>query len=148
ANLQMLGHGLFEKIEADKEPIWQSLLSDDKEVRFQAKSLVEQNESSIVETANSIAAKGQLQPVGVVDLGDGTYDVIFGMQRCIARAFNFADGKGPATVEARVYPKSVLKDKLTLKLRSRDENRVRKEESPIDRAMYYKELKKEHNLTD
>lgn len=150
ANLIMLGYGLFEKIEADKNPLWPQLMSDKAEERNQAVALVAENEPTVIEAATSQAEHGQLQPIGVVKQKDGKYNVIYGMQRCIARAYNWATdpSKHARTVEAKILPESAAKDNLAMRMRSRAENRVRKEESPIDIALFYKELKTEFKLDE
>lgn len=150
SSLQQMGHGLFEKIEQDKEPIWPMLISTDADKRRQVVELITENETSVFGTAESLKEHGQLQPIGVVQQKDGSYDVVYGMQRAVAAAFNWArePDKYPKKVEAKIMPESANKDELALKLRSRAENRVRKAESPIDKAYFYKELKREFKLTE
>lgn len=147
-NLQALGWGMFEKIEAEKEPIWLMLMSSDEAVRQQAVALLTESEPTIIEVATSLVEHGQVQPVGAVLLKDGTYDILYGMQRCAARAYNWIMGKGEPTVEAKILPESELKNPLTAKLKSRAENRARRAENPIDVALFYKELKTEFKLTN
>jgi ParB/RepB/Spo0J family partition protein len=155
------GYGLFEKVEAEKETIWSGLLSDNAEVREQARKLIDEyegkapddeaeksrNQESFTtkDLAASIRERGQLHPVGLMQLPDGNYDVVYGMGRCIARAYNATldPVKYPPTVDAKIYP--FTKDELKLKLMSKDENKHRRE-SPMDKAIFYKELQTEHKL--
>lgn len=142
-----LGYGLFESLEEhkDKAPIWESLLSDDPKVRAAMAKIIVENEPDQVSLADNIAqAPGkesrQLQPVGIIRLKDGKYDVNYGMRRCISLALNYArsGGKAPCTVEAKVLPAVKEPD---AKLRALDENDRRLNESPIELALVYRDLK-------
>jgi ParB/RepB/Spo0J family partition protein len=157
-NLQSLGWGLFEKIaaEPDRLPLWNMLLSEDSTVRAQACGLIVEHECGTEENPGIIAAaasqkeKGQLQPIVVVKLKDGTYDVQYGMQRAIARAYNWAmdPTKFPRTVLARIVPAEVMGKPAEARWKARDENRVRRAESPIDRALFFQEMKKEYGMSE
>lgn len=147
STLKELGYGLFEKIDPDHDPIWPDLVGDDRAKAEAAATLIDMHEPGIVEFATSLKEHGQLQPAGVVR-DKNAYDVVFGMRRILALAYNRAkDPKAPDYVAARIAPAAVAKDTKKLKLWARTENRVREGESPVDLAMYYASLKKDDGMT-
>lgn len=109
-NLNAAGHGLFESVAGHEgnQPLWPMLVGDEPELWRAAVRLIDECEPDIKELADTIAACTQLHSVGVVAL-DGAdrskgYDVVYGMRRCIARAYNHARSGGelPLTVRAEL----------------------------------------------
>lgn len=146
--LQAMGHGLFEALPEhdDKLVIWPSFFSDDPAVRKTVCSLIMQNEGHIIDKAESLeSAAGQLQNIVVADAGDGKHDVVAGMLRCIAAAFNLASDptKAPDTIYAKLLGKVPAKDLVFISL---DENSNRVGESPIDKAMTYKRIETDFKI--
>lgn len=147
--LQSMGYGLFEKLPEhdDKEPIWSMLMSNKAEEKKEGLALITQNEGHILDKAESLSTTGQLQNIVVVPAKgqDGKWDVVAGMLRCIAFAFNHArDPKAPDSLVASVREETKEKDLIFLAL---DENGNREGESPIDRALTYKRLKEEFKMS-
>lgn len=145
SRLKLLGYGLFEKasLDADKKSVIEMLRSDKPEDRKEAAKLIELHEPSVASRAESIAAYGQLEPIGVRKVKDG-YDVVFGMKRVIAMLYNRAKNpKAPAVIEAKVYEGKATP--VDLKLMALEEN-DRDDESPIDLAMTYDWLRKDGKL--
>ncbi len=141
SRLQDMGFGIFEQASDDKakKPIWELLASEAPEDRKHAVALIEDNEPELIKAAESQRKSGQIQPIGVRRL-DGGLDVIYGMRRALARMFNFAKygNKVSDTVKANVYDQDfTVRD---LKLMAYEENDNRLDESPIDRAIFYKSL--------
>lgn len=109
-NLNGMGFGLFEKLKGheDKEPLWVMLTSNKPAMLAQAVALVDKYEPDIKEFAISIAGFMQLHNIGVVLLDETDpkkgYDVVYGMQHCLARAYNYARSFGfwPITVKAEI----------------------------------------------
>lgn len=145
--LQAMGYGLFERLpdHDDKEPIWTKLMSHLPTERKEAVALLQENEGHIVNLAESMEGGKQLQNIVVVQVDGDKYDVVGGMRRAIAMAYNHAiDVKATCMVEAKVLTgKFKPIDLLFLAL---DENCNREEESPIDKAITYKKLKDEYGL--
>lgn len=136
-NLVAVGTGLFEKIslDVDKEPLWPMFWTGSAETEV-AKQLLTDHEPTVVQLAKGMSTSTQLQPIGVREV-DGGWDVIFGMQRAVAAAFN-----GEATIEAKVFTTEGEWDEAGLLLMGLSENNDRRDESPIDRAITYQRLKK------
>ena len=139
SQLADLGYGVFEKasVDSDKDALWDMLFHAKPEVQKKACTLLETKEPELVELAAKLNLTGQLQPIGVRQLEDG-YDVIFGMRRALAAAYNHAKHDSAAVIEATVYDQEF--DEAGLKLLALQENADRQEESPIDKAMTYKWL--------
>lgn len=144
SRLQEQGYGLFEKasLDAEKDPIWPSLLSKDKDKRKAAADLIKSHEPGLVRLADSCRV-GQLQPIGVLKTGKAL-DVIFGMRRAVAMAFNHAEHGDTAQIEAKVFAGQI--SAIDLKILALAENDDRESESPIDKAMTYAWLKSEGGL--
>lgn len=143
--LKMLGYGLFEKVAVDKDPIWPMLISDKPEERKKAASLIREHEPDIVAASESQEQYGVLQPIRVVELDDKTYDVVSGMTRVLARAFNHAESaKAPDTIDAMVMDKCKEVDVLFMGF---EENNARRNESPMDMAIFFKEAKDNFKLS-
>lgn len=144
--LMALGHGVFEKTNVEKDAIWPLLTSDKPDERKKAAVLLREHEPDIVDAMESQDQWGQLVPIRVVKLDDGTYDVIFGMTRCLARALGHAESsKEPDTIDAMVMDKGKLKA-VDLKFMGFAENNDRRQESPIDKAIFFKECKDDFGL--
>jgi len=142
SRLQNLGYGLFESITVDKKPIWAMLFSDLPEDQVKAVELIEEHEPEIASLAKSQRAV-QLEPIGIRELSDGEYDVIFGMRRAIAAAFNMAKyNDEPDTVEAKVFSFEEEPTMVQLKFMALEENDNREGESPIDKALTFQSLRK------
>ena len=144
--LQEMGYGLFDPLpdHDDKVPIWTMLLSDDPAIKKEAVTLIQTCEGHIVDKAESQEAIGQLQNVVAMERDDGTYDIVAGMLRCIAIAYNHAaNSKNTTKVLAKVIEKMKEVDLVFMAL---DENCNRKDESPIDKAITYKKLSKEFGI--
>lgn len=140
STLQQLGYGLFEKLPdfPDNEPIWPRLVSDNPDERVAAADLIAENEDSVLNLAGALKIEGQLEPIGVNAKGDN-YNVIFGMRRCIALAYNRArDTKQTGFVEAKVFKAQSETEQRFVAL---SENDNREDHSPIDRALTYQWLK-------
>lgn len=142
--LQQMGYGLFEQLPEhdDKQPIWSLLLSDKPDERSLGCSLIMENEGHIVDKAASLEQNDQLQNIIVAPAPGKTekYDVVGGMLRCIAMAYNHAQDKNaPTTVLAKV----VTKPEKELIFLSLEENIQRKSASPIDMALTFKRIKDE-----
>lgn len=144
--LHQMGYGLFEELpeHGDKMPIWKMLMSTQPAERKVACELIQSNEGHIIDKAESMAGGKQLQNIVVVETTKGKYDVIAGMLRCIALAYNYAmDVKEPRVVSAKLMGKMKPVDMVFMAL---DENDCREDEGPIDKAITYKRLTKEFNL--
>lgn len=122
------------------------LLSTDEKEQGKAVQLIKELEPELANLANSLAQPmGQLQPIGVIEDGGG-YDVVFGMRRALAFAYNHASGfKGFDEIEAKCYEGKI--SPVDLKLMALEENADREDESPIDKAMTFQWLKKEGGLS-
>jgi hypothetical protein len=141
SRLKAQGYGLFEQMtlgDDAKDPIWPMLVAEEPEKRKAACDLIESFEPEIVALAERLQKDGQLQPIGVMEETDGV-DVIWGMRRAVAMAYNYARD---ATHSDQIETKVISTD-LTLverKLLAYSENDDREDESPIDRALFYKGL--------
>jgi ParB-like chromosome segregation protein Spo0J len=146
--LKSLGYGVFEKEAVDKDPIWPDLLSDNPKTVKAAISLIREHEPDIVAAAESQESYNQLQPIRVQQLDDGTYDVLGGMTRCLARALNYVESPKtcPDTIEAVVVDISKVKEVDKLFMAFADNN-DRRQEGVIDKALFFSQMKKEHKLT-
>lgn len=135
-NLNAVGFGLFEKLKGheDKEPLWEMLCSGRPELWSLVVGLIDEHEPEIKKLAESIAGSSQLSNIGIMPLGDGTFDVVYGMRRCLARAYNHARSLGelPLTVKAEIAQD--VADPHDPHSRSVEEDRGRGEESLIDQA--------------
>jgi ParB/RepB/Spo0J family partition protein len=149
--LNKQGYGLFRKMEGQdgNEPIMSMLLSDNAEIRTKAVGLVDEHEPDIKELASSIATTGQLHNIGVqrmkTEEGKPTefWDVVYGMRRTIARAYNHARSGGeiPAIIFAKEAEDIV--DPVDLHFQALAENRGRRDESPMDECRRFMFLKKQ-----
>jgi ParB/RepB/Spo0J family partition protein len=149
--LNKQGFGLFRKMEGQdgNEPIMSMLLSDNAEIRTKAVGLIDEHEPDIKELASSIATTGQLHNIGVqrMKTEDGKptdfWDVVYGMRRTIARAYNHARSGGeiPAIVFAKEAEDIV--DPVDLHFQALAENRGRRDESPMDECRRFMFLKKQ-----
>ena len=142
------GHGIFEKIATDKEAVWPLLVSSKASERRLGAELITQSEPNIVEFARKIRHSTQLQPIGVITDGDNEFDIIFGMRRALAAAYNYAmygeTEPQHAEIEAKVFSGKLKRGEL--RLIALNENNDREDESPIDRAITYKALKEEDKM--
>ena len=146
-NLQDMGYGLFEKASMDKEALWELLHSDKPEDKAHACMLLEESEPELIQLATSRHKTGGLEPVGVWEQEGQVYDVIYGMRRCLADAYNNAKHGKSDLIEAKVFTFEDQPPLTQLKVLALTENLNRKDESPIDRALTYRDLRKE-GLTD
>ena len=140
-----LGYGLFEKIATDKECIWEMLLGDSQANKDHCLDLLTEHESKLCALADSLRLKGQLQPAVVVQVKDSSgnddgYDVIAGMRRVLASAYNYAKHGTPCEVEVKVLEGE--HDEAALMILSLTENDDREGESLLDRAFFCEKLKK------
>jgi ParB-like chromosome segregation protein Spo0J len=144
SNLNAAGYGLFEPLKGhdDKPPVWSLLTSDKPEQWAQAVGLLDEFEPDIKELAESLAGSAQLHNIGVVPLDGGGYDVVYGMRRCLARAYNHARSGGelPLTIKAEIAQD--IQDPHDGHFRAIAENKGRKDESKIDEAKRYHFLKR------
>lgn len=144
-NLNAVGFGLFERLKGheDKEPLWEMLCSDKPELWSLVVSLIDEHEPEIKELADSIAGRTQLHNIGVTQLDDGTFDVAYGMRRCLARAYNYARSFGdlPLTVKAEIARD--IADPTDTHFRSVEEDRGREEETLIDEAKRMQFMKRQ-----
>lgn len=144
--LHQMGYGLFEELpeHGDKMPIWKMLMSTQPAERKVACQLIVENEGHIIDKAESMLGGKQLQNIVVTETTKGKYDVIAGMLRCIALAYNYAmDVKEPRLVSAKLMGKMKPVEMIFMAL---DENNNREDEGPIDKAITYKRLSKEFNI--
>jgi len=144
-NCEAQGYGIFQSKTKGKLPLWEGLLSNNEEERSFAITKIMESDPDIVGLSESLE-QIQLQPIGVLDL-DGEYDVIYGMRRALAQAFNWATSQNrkdkdgnplpcyPKQIEAKIYSGDI--SEVELKFMALQENDDRKEESPIDRAYTY-----------
>ncbi len=139
-----MGYGLFEKAAVDgKEPLWDMLTSDKPEDQAHACMLLEENEPELITLAES-CRKAQLQPIGIWGVPeDKEFDVIYGMRRALALAFNHAKHADPDTIEVKLFEFDGDPNKAQLQLIAHEENRNRKSESTMDRALLYRDLEKQ-----
>lgn len=144
--LQALGYAIFTASD-DKQPILGSLLGESDEYRRQAILLIEEHEPELVQLADSIKSQGMLEPIGVRFLKNGAVDVIYGMRRALACAFNRArmGEKFPDMIEAKVFDGKLSNADLIFMALT--ENEDRDDQSPIDKAMTYRKLNKEEGLS-
>ncbi len=80
--------------------------------------------------AEDIVEKGQLSPIEVLALEDGTYRLIFGAHRLAA-----IQQLGRTEIAATVHNIGSFADESAIKLRTISENMVRRELSVLDRAV-------------
>lgn len=108
--LYSAGYGLFEKQKGhdDKMPLWALLTSNKLESQSLAICLIDQFEPKIKELGDWFVVGTQLHNVGVVPNDEQTsgngYNVVFGMRRCLAAAYNHARSFGayPLTIKAEI----------------------------------------------
>lgn len=147
SQLLAMGYGVFEKASVDKKPLWPMLTGDDVADRKEAAQLIREHEPDIVEAAESQEQHDQLQPGRVVLLADGTYDMVFGMTRAIARALNAAENPNAVdTIDVMVMSGTIKP--VDLRFMSYAENNDRRNETPIDKALFFKEAQTEHKLSN
>jgi hypothetical protein len=151
ANLREMGYDIFETVKGhkDKQPIWEMLLSNDRAVRQKIIDLIDANEFDFTRFAD-LMVPGQAQPIRVQKVEGGKYDVIAGMMRALAIAFNWSrgqqiidppEGHVPATTKVRAELQEsncTEAELLLIGLCTNEHN----EESPIDRAITFQRLKK------
>ncbi len=148
-NLSAVGFGLFERLKGhdDKEPLWEMLTGSKPELRALAVGLLHEYEPDIKALAGSIAAGTQLHNVGVVPVDESDaakgYDVVYGMRRCLARAYNHARSLGdlPLTVKAEIARDTADPDDLCF--RPVEAGSGREGESLIDEAQRIRFMKRQ-----
>lgn len=143
-----MGYGLFEKgSDESKKPIWDMLNSEQPEEVKEISILIQEHEPELIALAEGLAITGQLQPIGLLESDDGTYDIVYGARRATALMCNYAvdPDNAPKEIEAKVYTGRITP--VELKLMAFQENTDRTDESPIDRALTYKFLQSEGKMT-
>jgi DNA-binding transcriptional MerR regulator len=149
--LTAVGFGLFEKLEGheDKEPLWVMLTRNKPESWALGVALLDTHEPEIKELADSIAGSTQLHNVGIVPVDESDsnkgYDVVYGMMRCLACAYNHCRSGGvlPLTVKAEIAQDITDPNDL---LCAPEPNRRHRSESLIDEAKQIQFLK-QHGMT-
>jgi hypothetical protein len=146
--LNSLGYGLFEIVEAssEKKPIWSMLIGDDREAQKEAAALLREHEPDVLAAAESREQNGQIQDPIVIEEG-GSYDVMVGMNRLLAAAFLFAEDpkKNPNTADVKVWTGKISDvDRMFFSFASNNDVR---QEGPIDKALFFQRMRKEHGLT-
>ncbi len=135
-----MGYGMFERATTDKDPVWKQLFSDKPEDVSHILNLIEENEPALVDLARS-QRDVQLEPIGVWESAPNEYDVIFGMRRAAAAAYNATKYNDSASViEAKVFEFDNEPTAVQLKLMALEENDNRQDESPIDKALTFEWL--------
>jgi hypothetical protein len=146
--LNAAGYGLFEKLNGHegKMPLWEMLTSNKPELWALAVGLIDEHEPEIKELADSIAGCTQLHNVGIVPVDESDsnngYDVVYGMIRCLARAYNHgrSGGELPLTVKAEIAQD--IMDPNDLRSLPLQEKRGQRSESLIDEAKQIQFLKR------
>jgi hypothetical protein len=146
--LHAAGYGLFEELKGheNKMPLWVMLTSNKPELWALAVGLIDEHEPEIKELADSIAASTQLHNVGIVPVEESDankgYDVVYGMIRCLARAYNHgrSGGELPLTVKAEIAQD--IMDPNDLRSLPLQEKRGQRSESLIDEAKQIQFLKR------
>lgn len=124
--------------------IYNMLISESDDDQGKAVRLLEDHEPEIVELADRLLAEGQLQNIGVIPVKGG-YDVVFGMRRTIATAYNYAKyEKQSEEIQAKILDKIQTPDRVIMALTENDD---RQDESPLDKAVTYQYLVKEKKMT-
>ena len=136
-----LGYGIFQTMEDhdDKKPLWDMLLSPEKEDREKAIELIEEHEPDLVSLEKSIGIV-QLQAIGVYQREPDEFDVIYGMRRALAHALRCARTGKVVEIEAKAFDFETEPTEAQLKLLALRENKDRKAENPIDLAITFKAL--------
>jgi ParB/RepB/Spo0J family partition protein len=149
--LEAAGYGLFRPVEThpDNKPVMAMLLSGTAEEQQQGCGLIDEHFPQLANVISSMKRRGQMQNIRVNPAMDddgkeltGKYDVRVGMRRCVAKAYIHAQsgGKVPARMLAEIVERGSDKDGF---LEALEENTCRANESPIDQAKMYLQLKKQ-----
>jgi hypothetical protein len=108
--------------------------------------LIDEHEPEIKELADSIAGSTQLHNVGVVpvDASDSNngYDVVYGMIRCLARAYNHGRSGGELPLTVKAENAQDIMDPNDLRFLPLQEKRAQRSESLIDEAKQIQFLKR------
>lgn len=129
------------------------LLSGDPTRQKAMVALLDEKEKTLRDLVISLGINGQIQPIVIRpifnDKGEvieGEFNVSAGARRTISQAMRYAESGGtvPPFIDASLMGKQTAAEELG---RSLDENRARLNQSPIDDALFYRDLKRVHNMT-
>jgi ParB/RepB/Spo0J family partition protein len=138
------GFGVFFAPHGSEEtPLWDLLFEGGPEGKARYADLIREYEPSIEVLANSIQSRGQLQPVGIRPLnnlrdGHETYELVFGVRRCLAAAFLWASGISQEPLVQALVDTSPSRNEVTLL--GLDENWHRKGLKPTEIANTFRRL--------
>lgn len=107
-------------------------------------SRTDYKKGEIEDLMSSIKQDGLLQPIGVCELEDGTFELVFGNRRYIA-----TKKLGLKSIDANVLDASNVQDETDLMVINLIENEQRSNISDLEKGRYFQELKKPpHHMTE
>lgn len=143
--LSQKGWSVFEDT-ADLPSLKTLALSKDATEQARYVALIDEEEPSVKELADNMAATGQLEPIRVrpADTKDDC-DLVFGARRFLAGLYNHAKTAG--TIPARLTAEIAEQDGVAALFASISEN-IREAPSPMDEARSYERLRKNFGMTN
>jgi hypothetical protein len=122
------------------------LTSNKPELWALAVGLIDEHEPEIKELADSIAGSTQLHNVGIVPVDESDsnngYDVVYGMIRCLARAYNHGRSGGELPLTVQAENAQDITDPNDLRFFALQDKREQRSESLIDEAKQIQFLKR------